>query len=104
MLKPICAIGPSMGKEGVLKLERMAQNAAQNETFFILTCLAGAQANTLPDQATTAVNVFVGARILHLVFQIGTSYGMGVWLRTVAFLSGMSANIYIAYHAMIGAM
>lgn len=105
LMKPLFAIGPSMGKVGIDKLERAAQNSAQNESFFILTCLAAAQAKTLPEQAITAVTVFVWSRAIHSFVQVfGGSVGINMGLRTMAYLTSVAANMYIASYAIMGAM
>ena len=105
MIAPVVTIGPSFGKDGILRLERQEKNSAENEPYFILTCLAAAQANVLPDNALTIINVFVGARVAHwFAHCFGPAIKFNTGIRTASYLTAAGANIYLAYVAFTKSM
>lgn len=105
MIAGISKIGPSIGKDGIARLERQEKNSAENETYFMFTVLAAAQANVLPENASLIIKTFVGARTAHwFAHCFGPALKFNSGIRTSTYLLGAGANIYVAYVAFTKSM
>eukprot|EP00750_Incisomonas_marina_P029364 INCI7168.3.p1 GENE.INCI7168.3~~INCI7168.3.p1 ORF type:complete len:153 (-),score=33.76 INCI7168.3:1989-2447(-) len=93
---PVLGAGPSLGGvETINRVQRVLDNNVHNEPIFVALVAAAAAAGVAPADATTCVQVFLGARAVHnIVYLAGNKVNAG--LRTVSYLVGFSTAAYVA--------
>jgi uncharacterized MAPEG superfamily protein len=93
------AYGPDFGGEPFIgRLERIAKNCAENETFFLVTSLAIILSGKVSEStATTLIQVFTISRVAHTVFySIGPS--LNTFFRASSFVASLGASFVMAMH------
>ena len=100
-LFPVLGAGPSFGGPVMIeRQQRITHNNVANEPIFLALVVAAIAAGVEPANGATAIQVYVGSRVLHnVVYLFGSKVNSG--LRTGCYLTGLGAMLYLATSTLL---
>lgn len=94
------SVGPFRSKQDLARLLAMENNAAQNETYFMVLAMLWPNAGiAMPDWASMALTIFTYSRFAHFVFFVFIRMQP---TRALAYFAGFVVNCAIAINILQG--